>query len=139
MDVTEHKELGTQFGVKGYPTLKYFKDGVAQVNQRDHVDTDDEGHNDDSNNDTGDVDTDDDGDNDDGNNDCGDVDTDDGGDSDDGNNDTDKDKNDTDKDNSDPDLQEYTGGRTSDTILAWLKKKSAGIPSLDTQVQTSKS
>jgi len=58
VDVTENKELGTQFGVKGYPTLKYFKDGVAQ---------------------------------------------------------------------------EYTGGRTSDTILAWLKKKSAGIPSLATQ------
>ena len=32
VDVTEHKELGTQFAVKGYPTLQYFKDGVAQVN-----------------------------------------------------------------------------------------------------------
>ena len=30
MDATEHKELGTKFGVKGYPTLKFFKNGVAQ-------------------------------------------------------------------------------------------------------------
>jgi len=29
VDATEHKELGQKFGVKGYPTLKYFKDGVA--------------------------------------------------------------------------------------------------------------
>ena len=44
VDVTENKELGTQFDVKGYPTLKYFKDGGAQVKQRDDVDTDDECH-----------------------------------------------------------------------------------------------
>ena len=31
VDATENKELGTKFGVKGYPTLKFFKDGVAQV------------------------------------------------------------------------------------------------------------
>ena len=49
VDATEHKELGQKFGVKGYPTLKYFKDGVAL---------------------------------------------------------------------------EYTGGRTADTIVAWLNKKS---------------
>merc|ERR1712179_11618 len=30
VDATEHKELGTKFGVKGYPTLKFFKNGVAQ-------------------------------------------------------------------------------------------------------------
>merc|ERR1711892_1069405 len=30
VDATEHKELGTQFGVKGYPTLKFFKNGVPQ-------------------------------------------------------------------------------------------------------------
>ena len=101
--MTENKELGTQFGVKGYPTLKYFKDGVAQVNQRVHVDTDDDGDSDDTNTNTN------------------------------------NDNIDTDNDNSDPELQEYTGGRTSDTILAWLKKKSAGIPSLATQVPTSKS
>ena len=33
MDATENKELGTKFGVKGYPTLKFFKDGVAQVQE----------------------------------------------------------------------------------------------------------
>jgi len=49
VDVTENKELGTQFGVKGYPTLKFFKNGEAQ---------------------------------------------------------------------------EYTGGRTADTIVSWLEKKS---------------
>ena len=30
--------------------------------------------------------------------------------------------------------KEYTGGRTSDTIVAWLTKKSSGIPSLATKV-----
>merc|ERR1719295_2502884 len=30
VDATEHKELGQKFGVKGYPTLKFFKNGVAQ-------------------------------------------------------------------------------------------------------------
>jgi len=30
VDATEHKELSQQFGVKGYPTLKFFKNGVAQ-------------------------------------------------------------------------------------------------------------
>merc|ERR1712106_703049 len=30
MGATEHKELGTQFGVKGYPALKFFKNGVPQ-------------------------------------------------------------------------------------------------------------
>jgi len=30
VDATEHKELGTKFGVKGYPTLKFFKNGAAQ-------------------------------------------------------------------------------------------------------------
>jgi len=49
VDATENKDVATKFGVKGYPTLKYFKDGVAQ---------------------------------------------------------------------------EYTGGRTADTIVAWLNKKS---------------
>ena len=49
VDATEHKELGQKFGVKGYPTLKYFKNGVAS---------------------------------------------------------------------------DYTGGRTADTIIAWLEKKS---------------
>ena len=27
VDATEHKELSQQFGVKGYPTLKFFKNG----------------------------------------------------------------------------------------------------------------
>jgi protein disulfide-isomerase A1 len=27
VDATENKELATQFGVRGYPTLKFFKDG----------------------------------------------------------------------------------------------------------------
>jgi len=58
VDATENKELGTQFGVKGYPTLKFFKDGVAQ---------------------------------------------------------------------------EYGGGRTADTIVAWLNKKAVGIPNLDSE------
>jgi len=30
VDATENKELGSKFGVKGYPTLKFFKDGEAQ-------------------------------------------------------------------------------------------------------------
>jgi len=30
VDATENKELGKKFGVKGYPTLKFFKDGVDQ-------------------------------------------------------------------------------------------------------------
>ena len=29
VDATENKEIATKFGVKGYPTLKYFKAGVA--------------------------------------------------------------------------------------------------------------
>jgi len=49
VDATENKELGGKFGVKGYPTLKFFKNGEAQ---------------------------------------------------------------------------EYTGGRTADTIVSWLQKKS---------------
>lgn len=28
VDATVESELGTQFGVKGYPTLKWFVDGV---------------------------------------------------------------------------------------------------------------
>lgn len=27
VDATKEKKLGSEFGVKGYPTLKYFKDG----------------------------------------------------------------------------------------------------------------
>ena len=30
VDATENKELAQKFGVKGYPTLKYFKEGAAQ-------------------------------------------------------------------------------------------------------------
>ena len=30
--------------------------------------------------------------------------------------------------------QDYTGGRTADTIISWLNKKSAGIPKLETEV-----
>jgi len=30
VDATENKELGQKFGVKGYPTLKFFKDGEPQ-------------------------------------------------------------------------------------------------------------
>merc|ERR1712192_200388 len=59
VDATENKELGTKFGVKGYPTLKWFQDGVAQ---------------------------------------------------------------------------EYSGGRTADTIVSWINKKSAGVPKLDNEV-----
>ena len=29
VDATENKDLAQKFGVKGYPTLKYFKNGVA--------------------------------------------------------------------------------------------------------------
>ncbi len=29
MDATENKDLGSQYGVKGYPTLKFFKNGEA--------------------------------------------------------------------------------------------------------------
>jgi len=58
VDATENKELGTKFGVKGYPTLKFFKDGIAQ---------------------------------------------------------------------------DYSGGRTADTIVSWLNKKSAGVPKLETE------
>ncbi len=29
VDATEEKSLGTKFGIKGYPTLKFFKNGVA--------------------------------------------------------------------------------------------------------------
>merc|ERR1711971_1033163 len=58
VDATENKELGTKFGVKGYPTLKWFQDGVAQ---------------------------------------------------------------------------EYSGGRTADTIVSWINKKSAGVPKLDNE------
>merc|ERR1712192_100667 len=58
VDATENKELGTKFGVKGYPTLKWFQDGVAQ---------------------------------------------------------------------------EYSGGRTADTIVSWVNKKSAGVPKLDNE------
>jgi len=58
VDATEHKELGQKFEVKGFPTLKFFKNGEPQ---------------------------------------------------------------------------EYTGGRTADTILAWIKKKAEGIPELKTE------
>jgi len=58
VDATENKELGKKFNVKGYPTLKFFKNGEPQ---------------------------------------------------------------------------DYTGGRTADTIVSWLEKKSAGIPNLDTK------
>ena len=27
VDATEHKELGARFGVRGYPTIKFFVDG----------------------------------------------------------------------------------------------------------------
>ena len=30
--------------------------------------------------------------------------------------------------------QDYTGGRTADTIISWLNKKSAGIPKLESEV-----
>jgi len=30
VDATEHKELGTKYGVQGFPTLKWFVNGVAQ-------------------------------------------------------------------------------------------------------------
>jgi len=55
VDSTIHKELGQKFGVKGFPTLIFFKNGVKQ---------------------------------------------------------------------------DYTGGRTADTIVAWLAKKALGIPNL---------
>jgi len=58
VDATEHKDLGKKFDVKGFPTLKFFKNGEPQ---------------------------------------------------------------------------EYTGGRTADTIVAWLKKKAEGIPELTTE------
>ncbi len=29
VDATENKDLGSQYGVKGYPTLKFFKNGEA--------------------------------------------------------------------------------------------------------------
>jgi len=55
VDATEHKEVGKEFGVKGFPTLFFFKNGVRQ---------------------------------------------------------------------------DYTGGRTADTIVAWLDKKILGVPKL---------
>jgi len=58
VDATENKELGNEFGVRGFPTLKFFKNGEPQ---------------------------------------------------------------------------EYSGGRTADTIVAWVSKKAEGIPQLTTE------
>lgn len=29
MDVTENRELGTKFGIKGFPTVKFFSGGMV--------------------------------------------------------------------------------------------------------------